>query len=116
MRNDEKTYLKIIKKNATNIKDLPQTWTSATRKLIRNIKNAMSRMLESCKEKCWRKVAKNHPIDWKQQHLQAMQAMTLICIAKHQQEEKMEEHKKRRCKEKKNQNIEKKRKEGRHNI
>jgi hypothetical protein len=25
-----------------------------------------------------------------QQHLQVMQAMTLICIAKHQQEEKME--------------------------
>jgi hypothetical protein len=37
----------------------------------------------------------------KQQHLQVMQAMTLICIAKHQQDEKMEEHKKRRCKEKK---------------
>jgi hypothetical protein len=35
------------------------------------------------------------------QHLQVMQAMTLICIAKHQQEEKMEEPKKRRCKEKK---------------
>ncbi len=68
MRNDEKTYLKIIKKNAMNIKDLPQTWTSATRKLIRNKKNAMSWMLESCKEKCWRKVAKNHTIDWKQQH------------------------------------------------
>jgi hypothetical protein len=39
-----------------------------------------------------------------------MQAMTLICIAKHQQEEKMEAHKKKRCKEKKDQNIKKKRK------
>jgi hypothetical protein len=68
VRNDEKTYFKIIKKNAMNIKKIPQTWTSATTKLIRKKKNAMSRMLESSNEKCWRKVAKNHTIDWKQQH------------------------------------------------
>jgi acetylglutamate kinase len=86
----KKIYLKIIKKNAMNIKDLPQIWTSATRKLIRNKKNAMSRMLESCKEKCWRKVAKNHTTDWKQQHTKKMLKMTMEIHNQHEKQQHLQ--------------------------